>query len=687
VFREFNCVFGPGFRPRSAKLAHFLLKHFEHRLISLLCATMGTRRHRHPEGEPLTKSNRIPMVPPDLEPALVEALELSSLALAVTDDVGLLWMNQAASKLLGVGEASGSNSMPLGRELERAMFAATYVEGAESGLDAFASESSLKLNDGTDLPVGVAAIPLDTDGHSRLGLIIDLRASRTAEEAVRRAEERFERLVESMLASVWLMRQRHVVYANRAAAELFGVDRNLLIGIDIAEFFQREELNTLNDNLERVERGESVLPHEYHVVTRQGATIVIELSWVTLEHEGEPTILSFGRDVTARRHEEQRLLQADRLSALGMLASGMAHAINNPLTYVLLNLDHLSRRLPGVAGDAESASDVMARLVEAREGAERMATIVKRMRTFARTDESSTRVLELRSVLESVVELVGHEVRHRGKLTTRFENVPPVLANEAKIEQVCLGLLLFATQMLPDDTVKRHEVRLSLVADERQFAVFEIVCEGCNTAELDIERLFDPFAPRDGGKMLGFGLSLCSSLVEQLGGQLAAEALPGTGLLLRMAIPCVPLHRLMPESTLPSTPPSTLPPENRGKARVLVVDDDPGVGRALRLMLEDEHDVKSLVRPREALQELLGDSSYDLVFCDLMMPELSGMDIYQVLRFNRPGYESRIVFMTGGAFTPSARRFLEQVPNPRIEKPFNLRTLQRLVERSARLHH
>ena len=100
------------------------------------------------------------------------------------------------------------------------------------------------------------------------------------------------------------------------------------------------------------------------------------------------------------------------------------------------------------------------------------------------------------------------------------------------------------------------------------------------------------------------------------------------------------------------------------------------------MMLEEDHDVTCYTSPREALRRLLQDQGFDLVFCDLMMPELTGMDIYQVLRFNRPGYEARLVFMTGGAFTASAKRFLAQVPNPRIEKPFNLRALQRMVQRS-----
>jgi CheY-like chemotaxis protein len=116
---------------------------------------------------------------------------------------------------------------------------------------------------------------------------------------------------------------------------------------------------------------------------------------------------------------------------------------------------------------------------------------------------------------------------------------------------------------------------------------------------------------------------------------------------------------------------------------VLVVDDDPGVGRALRLMLEEEHEVTSVTSGREALRLLLREQ-YDVVFCDVMMPELTGMDLYQALRLNRPGDEQRLVFMTGGVFTAHAERFLAQIRNARIEKPFDMKSLRRLVERAVR---
>jgi CheY-like chemotaxis protein len=157
------------------------------------------------------------------------------------------------------------------------------------------------------------------------------------------------------------------------------------------------------------------------------------------------------------------------------------------------------------------------------------------------------------------------------------------------------------------------------------------------------------------------------------------ESLPRGGTVFRV---CLPLDTR--EVTLPPPRPameSEPPPAPSSRAQVLVVDDDAGVIEALRVMLEDEHDVTCMTSGREALRLLLRGERFDVVFCDLMMPEVSGMDLFEALRLNRPGQESSLVFMTGGAFTREADRFLARVPNPRIDKPFDMRSLSKILRR------
>jgi PAS domain S-box-containing protein len=630
-------------------------------------------------------------IPKHVENALLFALEQLEVPLLCLERTGehftLPWMSHGAKSLLCRGPSALGLSTTTTAKIATDL-AASILLGQKSPPFAPRSSASgfiamLDLGAGPRVPVKFAATPLDEDTDRYVIELLDVESTSRNIAASREIEERFERIVETLASSVWILRNRRIIYGNPASSELLSVERNHLIGIDFVEFCAPCDVPSFLENLERTEQGESVPPVEYRIVTRDGRQLIVEFSSVALDYDGGLAVLSFGRDVTLRKQIEKSRLQADRLSALGLLTGGMAHALNNPLTYVVLNLDHVLGRFEDLTNDAKGLEDILARLEEAKEGAERMATIVKRMRSFARTDESTTKRLDLRSVLESVVELIGHEVRHRGKLTTHFEDVPQVVANESKLEQVFLGLLLFAAQVLPDDLPSRPSVRINLAADERRFAVLEIVCEGCLLDTNTVEKLFDPFAHYENNPNEGFGLSVCKSLVEQLGGRLTAEPLIGTGLLLRTTIPCVSLFRPK-DAQVNSTRASSVPRLRCGRTKILLIDDDPNVGKALNRLLEGEHDVRCLESPQAALQELLADANYDLIFCDLMMPILNGMDLFEVLRYNRPGYERKIVFMTGDAYSPTVAQFLSQVPNQRIEKPFNLSVILRLIHRAVR---
>jgi CheY-like chemotaxis protein len=114
------------------------------------------------------------------------------------------------------------------------------------------------------------------------------------------------------------------------------------------------------------------------------------------------------------------------------------------------------------------------------------------------------------------------------------------------------------------------------------------------------------------------------------------------------------------------------------KRRILVVDDEPLFGTAIRRLLQGEHDVTLVMSGREAVR-LLGESEFDMVLCDLMMPEVSGIDVYNEVRRDKPGFERRIAFMTGGAFTAAARQFLDGLPNPRLDKPFTKEEIRALI--------
>jgi CheY-like chemotaxis protein len=287
-----------------------------------------------------------------------------------------------------------------------------------------------------------------------------------------------------------------------------------------------------------------------------------------------------------------------------------------------------------------------------------------------------------REALDVAIEMVGNEIRHRGRLVTEYQDVPPVMAKQARLEQALLNLLLHAAQTLPEDAGSGAAVKLCLRTQGDRVLV-EVHRSGSAVAGAGVPG-GSSGAPVEASldHVEDVGLAICRSIVASLGGELSVAGSAGGGASYRVLLP-VAEFKVEANPPVPGNAAPSIPPPKAARARVLVVDDDPGVGSALRLMLEEESDVTFVANGRDALKFLLGEDSYDVVFCDLMMPEMNGIDIYQALRLNRPGYERKIVFMTGGAFTHDAERFLGQAPNPRLEKPFDLRTLRRIVRQAA----
>jgi two-component system, cell cycle sensor histidine kinase and response regulator CckA len=543
-------------------------------------------------------------------------------------------------------------------------------DDAERPRTMYANEAARRILDGSHEQL-IAAPELRAIDGRRLAVnfVSDRTERRAAEAALSRTEIQFRRLIETVPEAIWIFDGSGLRFVNAAAARLFGVDDpEDALGADPRGFAHPEDVPVLEQRARAIlTRRERLAPYEYRARRSDGTWIMLEVSSIAIEYEARPAVLSFAREVTEQKQLEAQTLKADRLATLGMLAGGMAHAINNPLTYVLLNLDHLSTLLPKLSENGE-VEPALQRLDEVCEGAQRVAAVVRRMRAFARSDDAEQSGVNTRDALEAAIEMVGNEIRHRGKLVTEYEDVPPVFAQQARLEQALLNLLLHAAQSLPEDAGSGAAVELNLRRSGERVLV-------------EVHRSGSPGdAAADPAEDVG--LAICRSIVASLGGELSVSSALDGAASYRLLLPIAEV-RGETGHVRSATPAPTLPPPRAARARVLVVDDDPGVGSALRLMLEEENDVTFAGSGREALKHLLGEASFDVVFCDLMMPEMNGIDIYQALRLNRPGYERRIVFMTGGAFTHEAERFLGQTPNPRLEKPFDLRNLRRIVRQAA----
>lgn len=509
---------------------------------------------------------------------------------------------------------------------------------------------------------------------------------RTCEVGSPKAEEQFRRLIEEAPDAIAVHRDGRFVYCNPKMVELLGCrDASELIDRPILDVVHPDDRAAVQACVEEILRtGHPVHVREQRFLRRDGSVVVAEISGIAIEYDGRPAVLAFLRDVTERKQMEQRLQQSDRLISMGMLAASVVHEINNPLAYVMANLSLMMERLRDVPSDSasiETLREVVGEITEplndAYHGVERVRAIAQDLKVFSRAKGDQTEPVDVCAVLESTIRMAWNAIRHRARLVKHYERVPLIMASESRLAQVFLNLLINAVQAIPEGNAPAHEIRVA-VRNEKGAVVIEVSDTGVGIPPEVRERIFEPFfTTKPVGVGSGLGLSISRSIVTALGGRITVESEVGRGTTFRVTLP-------VPPAATPSIQPTgRVPTESlrsgTRRLQVMVVDDEPAIGAVLRRVISREHDVTVVTSGKEAL-ERLETGAFDLVLCDLMIPDLTGMELFERVRKQKPALSKRFVFLTGGVFTPQARAFLEQVTNPVLSKPFELREIRALLQ-------
>ncbi len=477
-----------------------------------------------------------------------------------------------------------------------------------------------------------------------------------------RAEHReLERVIAAAPDAILVVSlQGEIRYANQAACVLFDREQGDLIG------------TILDFPLE--ERATSEL-----TITRDSGASHCEVRVVRIEWWREGALLATLRDVTEQRKLETQVALSDRMVTIGTLAAGIGHEINNPLAAVIANLDLAVLELARPS-DGEGTTELLDALRDAREGAERIRQIVRDLKMFSRSEDETRGPVDVHRVLDSTVRMAWNEMRHRARLVKDYGKVALVEASDARLGQVMLNLLVNAAHAIPEGDSDGNEIRIATGLEASGRVVVSISDTGSGIP-VDVQaRIFTPFfSTKPVGVGTGLGLAISQRIVTSFGGELTFESEVGKGTRFSVVLPAADVEACV---VAPVVPMRAAPCQVRG--RILVVDDEPAIVHVVRRILETGHDVTGAASASVGLSLLAADGAYDVVLCDLMMPQMTGMDLYGAVRGLGNGIEDRIVFMTGGAFTSSAREFLESVQNRRIEKPFDLQGIRVLVNELVR---
>ncbi len=422
-------------------------------------------------------------------------------------------------------------------------------------------------------------------------------------------------------------------------------------------------------------------------ILRDGRESSIEMRATMKTIDGMACAFVLCHDIGKDLEAERARATQERLATVGSLAAGVAHEINNPLAYVIANVQYaldsltqlqLREQDPSKDTDRDrerKRAQIKEALYEANEGARRVQRIVADLKTLARQGEDRLEPIDVENTLHWAIGVTMAEIRHRARLVKNFELLPPVRGDEARLGQVFVNILLNAAQAIQAGSVSENEVTVNTYAREGRVFI-EVLDTGSGIPEENLTRIFDPFfTTKPRGVGTGLGLSICHEIIASMRGQLTAANRASGGAKFVVELPAM-AHA---QANLMRAPRNKSTPPPSKAARILIIDDEALAAKALARILR-EHRVDIADHAPTGLQMAL-DNDYDIIFCDLMMPELSGMAVHHAVESQQPDTAERMVFVTGGTFTEEARDFASRHAARCLFKPFDTSLVKDAVAR------
>lgn len=668
----------------------------------------------------------------------------------------IAWANPAAAALLGRPEAAlremfiadafqiPSPSVPARQALLRSGRRDLGVR-RKDGAELAVSLSVAEIRGGLGELAGWVAVASDVTARNQAEIELrqarDTLESRVMERTLelqqvnrrlvgeiserQRSEEHYRLLIESMQEGLWVLDpEDRTTLVNPRLASILGCAPLELVGRELVDFLDEASRAACVEALRDARRGQAgqgdwqlrawAGPGNGNgngngtgtgTTERRRISAIVQLSPL-FDGGGYLGAVLTVMDVTERESMRAQLSRAERLASMGLLAAGVGHEINNPLTFVIGNLEEIVRMTGTEARDVPVGREAARRLAEeALAGTFRVREIVKELRRFSRADTHQVSPIDVHEAIEDAIKLAHNEIRSRARLVRELDaTVPLAMANRMGLSQVVLNLLLNAGQAIGEGHPDRNEIciRTALAGERVSISVRDT---GSGIRPEDLDKIFDPFfstKPESEGQ--GLGLAICHELVAAAGGQILvtstvgqgtefvislrasraraeaavgalAEPVPGPPSLASMSVSAsmsAPTPVRTPVRTPAPAPSDVLP-------RALIVDDEDLVRRVLRRQLEGVFRVDDVASAERALALLASDPGYDVIFCDMMMPGMSGMAFAAWISEHVPDLARRIVLMTGGAFTVEAERYLEHAANPVLEKPFQTAQVRHLA--------
>lgn len=601
-------------------------------------------------------------------------------AVLVHRDEILLYVNPTFLRILGYSEPNQVIGRPLKEFIQPVDWARVQRRLREvevRGKPLEPAEERFRDREGATVTLEVAKVPVVFDSKPAVAAIGRNVSHRRLEE------RRMRQIVESAPnGMVMTGPDGRIVLANGHVEEFFGYREDELLGEEI-EILISERHRGNHPELRDAYVGKAAsqptgVGVELYARRKDGSEFPVEIILNPIQMEEGLFMLRSIVDLRERKKVESLIAMADRMTAVGTLAAGVAHGINNPLAYVKGNLQFARAEITKLAPDydeeaREHIEGLEIALDQAIEGADRIRDTVGDLLTYARHESSEvSHGIDLQNVLDSVTRMIRNELRHRTRVEKDYQAAPVVVGDSSRLAHAFTNLLVNAAHAIPEGHAHENLVRISTSTDaDSGFAIVEISDSGSGISDSVLPHVFEPFfTTKPVGSGVGLGLSVSQGIISGLGGHILIESELGVGTTVRVLLP--PGRVREPRKKVSHRI------DAGGSKRILVVDDEPRVLEMLGRLLS-RHDVTMATGAREALGRIGSGERFDLIICDLMMPDTTGAQLHAALRAAHPDQADRVIFMTGGAFTTESQSFVEGVSTPVLHKPIELPALEAAI--------
>ncbi len=530
------------------------------------------------------------------------------------------------------------------------------------------------------ISIGMIVLMLEEARGEKASLRVQVRTdawlAHRLQKEIDVSEGKYRHIFEHASDGIFIVdpRSMQILEVNRAAEALTGYPRDELLQlrfVNLCAFLRDKEKDLADDpsQMQKVFTSYGNMPLQ----RKDNNMALIEGSASVMESIHGPILHLFLREVTERRRLEQQLRQAEKLSALGQLISGVAHEINNPLAVISGYAQLLAMRS---TVDEKTKGD----LLKIQRESERASKIVQNFLTFARKHPMEKTNVILNNLVDVALELMDYDFRASGiKLEKEFDaELPQVFADPNQLEQVFLNIINNAVQAMEGSP--REKVLKVRTSHTPTHVRLSIADHGPGIPPSILPKIFDPFfTTKEVGSGTGLGLSISYSIVKEHSGNLLAENHSEGGAMFTLELPVSHVRSTPGVQAATPVAEKSVEPQPSRIYRVLVVDDELAIQDVFAELLSDRScDVSGASNGLDAMK-LIERKEFDLLICDLKMPGMDGRRLYEKVKEIKPKLAQSMIFITGDTNSPKTLEFLEKSGNRWLMKPFNFREMVTVV--------